>query len=258
MKKDIVLSGVIAVAVHILVLSGPLPRGSNTDGYLYEPVSVSIIHHQKPVAHPPASQARAETGLKPYFLPKSNEAPRQNLIPKTRPSYIKRVMAEPLSAQTNAEANRPEKIAKPSAEAILKKRADMVGEVFVGHSPKVAHEKMEKGASIITASIAKHRAKGDGSAQGTITYAIPKYKDNPLPYYPKIARRRGYEGRTLLRVEVLESGEVGKMEIAASSGFEVLDSAALKAVRGWTFVPGTKNEDKTRQWVMVPIRFSLK
>jgi protein TonB len=92
----------------------------------------------------------------------------------------------------------------------------------------------------------------------SVIYATPKYDENPLPPYPTFARKRGYEGRTLLRVEVLESGKVGGIEIADSSGFDVLDKAARKAVKNWDFVPGTKNGKVVRQWVFVPVRFSLK
>ena len=59
-------------------------------------------------------------------------------------------------------------------------------------------------------------------------------------------------------MEVLETGEVGGIEVANSSGFDLLDEASVRAVKDWHFVPGTKNGNRVRQWVMVPIRFSLK
>jgi len=101
-------------------------------------------------------------------------------------------------------------------------------------------------------------ALGSQQGQDVIVYARPRYKENPLPHYPKVARRRGYEGQTLLRVEVLENGKVGQIEIAGSSSFEILDNAALKSVKGWIFVPGTQNGERIDQWVMVPVRFSLR
>jgi protein TonB len=100
--------------------------------------------------------------------------------------------------------------------------------------------------------------QGDQRGQDAIVFARPKYKQHPLPHYPQVARRKGYEGRTLLRVEVLQSGTVGRIEIADSSGFDVLDKAAVRSVKDWAFVPGTKNGETIDQWVMVPIRFSLK
>lgn len=95
------------------------------------------------------------------------------------------------------------------------------------------------------------------AGQGSITYALPKYKDNPPPDYPSIARRRGYEGRTVVKAEIFEDGRVGAALVAESSGFEILDKAAVKSVRKWLFVPGTSNGKEVRQWVMVPVRFKL-
>ena len=95
-------------------------------------------------------------------------------------------------------------------------------------------------------------------ARYDLSTAQRRYKENPPPNYPKVARIRGYEGSTRLKVEVLESGKVGRIEIASSSGFEVLDKAALESVKNWTFTPGTRSGENIRQWVMVPVRFSLR
>ena len=85
----------------------------------------------------------------------------------------------------------------------------------------------------------------------------PDYGVNPKPNYPKIAKRHGYEGLVVLNVFVLESGNVGKIEIRKSSGYGVLDNSALDAVRKWVFIPGKKNGRAMSSWVVVPIRFDL-
>lgn len=85
----------------------------------------------------------------------------------------------------------------------------------------------------------------------------PDYGVNPKPNYPKIAKRHGYEGLVVLNVFVLESGNVGKIEIRKSSGYGVLDNSALDAVRKWIFIPGKKNGSAISSWVVVPIRFDL-
>ncbi len=239
MRRDIIISGVIAVAVHTLILSGSLPRVSTTNGREYEPVSLSVIHHREPVSGKPSVGQRVETGPRPHSLPENN-SPVQHPIVQTRQDQKKTLVAKPLAKHADVNEGRAEHILKPSAEALPENLVELLDD-----------------PSFLTASIPRHGPKGDGPAHGTVTLAIPKYKDNPPPHYPEVARRRGYEGRALLRVEVLESGKVGRMEIASSSGFEVLDSAAQRSVRGWAFVPGTQNGAETRQWVMVPIRFSL-
>lgn len=96
-----------------------------------------------------------------------------------------------------------------------------------------------------------------GSGQGAEQAGYPDYKINPKPRYPMIARRSGYEGVVLLRVWVMESGKVGKIELERSSGYEVLDKSAIDTVKDWVFIPGKKNGVSISSWVMVPIRFEL-
>lgn len=61
---------------------------------------------------------------------------------------------------------------------------------------------------------------------------------DPKPEYPALARRRGWQGATLVAVEVSADGSVVAVEVATSSGYGVLDRAALRAVRGWRFRGG--------------------
>jgi len=88
--------------------------------------------------------------------------------------------------------------------------------------------------------------------------AVPRYDVNPPPRYPPSARRRGYQGVVLLRVRVLEDGTVGEVRVVRSSGYAVLDRAALEAVKQWRFVPARRGDRPIPMEVRVPIRFSLK
>jgi protein TonB len=83
------------------------------------------------------------------------------------------------------------------------------------------------------------------------------YLRNPPPEYPAFSRRRGEEGRVLLRVHVASDGSPSEVEIRTSSGVERLDRAALDAVRRWRFVPARQGDTPVDAWVLVPIRFSL-
>lgn len=83
------------------------------------------------------------------------------------------------------------------------------------------------------------------------------YLSNPAPSYPRISRRRGEEGRVLLRVRVLADGAAGAVEIAEGSGYARLDEAARDAVRNWRFVPASRADVKIDSWLNVPIVFRL-
>lgn len=84
------------------------------------------------------------------------------------------------------------------------------------------------------------------------------YLHNPPPVYPPTSRRRGEEGRVLLKVWVMPDGRPGNIQLHGSCGFERLDSAALDAVRRWQFVPARRGSEMLGGWVIVPIDFSLK
>jgi TonB family protein len=94
-------------------------------------------------------------------------------------------------------------------------------------------------------------------SKNKIELAHPHYSINQKPDYPLIARRRGFEGTVLLRVLVLENGEVGKVDLEKSSKYQILDSAAIKAVNEWSFIPGKKDGVVLASWVKVPIKFRL-
>lgn len=84
------------------------------------------------------------------------------------------------------------------------------------------------------------------------------YLNNPLPGYPMVARRMGWQGRVVLNVEVLESGLPGQIKVHQSSGRDVLDNAAIQAVRGWKFVAARQNGQVVTKSFLVPIPFVLK
>lgn len=83
------------------------------------------------------------------------------------------------------------------------------------------------------------------------------YLQNPPPAYPLAARRRGLEGRVVLHVQVLENGRCGDISIKQSSGHEILDNAALQAVKEWRFIPAQRGDTAITARVDVPIHFKL-
>jgi protein TonB len=81
--------------------------------------------------------------------------------------------------------------------------------------------------------------------------------NNPKPPYPLAARRRGQEGRVILRAHVREDGVASEVEIEQSSGYELLDNSARQTVQRWHFVPGARGNIAVASWVEIPIAFRL-
>jgi len=94
-------------------------------------------------------------------------------------------------------------------------------------------------------------------SDGEVLFVQPKYAENPKPIYPQEARRKGYEGEVVLKVEVLPNGRVGQIEVKNSSGYELLDRSALATVKQWKFVPAKKGEKTIPLWVNIPVKFQL-
>lgn len=84
------------------------------------------------------------------------------------------------------------------------------------------------------------------------------YLNNQSPAYPLAARRMGLQGRVVLQVEVLADGRCGGIAIQTSSGYAMLDNAALEAVKSWHFVPARQAGNAIDKWFIIPVQFSLK
>lgn len=89
------------------------------------------------------------------------------------------------------------------------------------------------------------------------TDAKPRYRSNPLPKYPYLARQRHWEGLVWLLVTVSTEGRVADLRVAESSGYGVLDRSALKTVRRWRFSPARRAGIPVESQVKVPVKFRL-
>lgn len=82
---------------------------------------------------------------------------------------------------------------------------------------------------------------------------------NPRPEYPYAARRRGIAGTVLVRLVLAADGGVLRAEVAEGSGSELLDAAALAALRRWRFRPAPAGVfgGARPEAVLVPVAFRL-
>ena len=79
----------------------------------------------------------------------------------------------------------------------------------------------------------------------------------PVPHYPKQARLNGEEGIVVVRISVDRWGSVENSQVFQSSGFELLDRAALDATRKIRFKPYQINLLSHRVIVDIPFNFIL-
>lgn len=95
---------------------------------------------------------------------------------------------------------------------------------------------------------------GIGADAGADLRPLP---GNPAPRYPRLARERGWQGRVVLEVAVIGDGTVNNAKIDQSSGYRVLDQAALQVVRRWRFAVDQPRLPPQGTVVRVPITFKL-
>ncbi len=72
-----------------------------------------------------------------------------------------------------------------------------------------------------------------------------------------MAKSRGWTGKVMLRVQVSAQGLSDSVAVDQSSGHEILDEAAVEAVKQWRFIPAKRGETPVASSVIVPIIFNL-
>jgi periplasmic protein TonB len=80
---------------------------------------------------------------------------------------------------------------------------------------------------------------GSGSGAGDGIDTRPYCTYCPAPHYPLLARARGWEGTVHVGLSVAEDGTVQDARLRQSSGYDVLDAAAVAVARQSRFSPPT-------------------
>lgn len=111
-------------------------------------------------------------------------------------------------------------------------------------------------ASGASAPPTKSRQTGAG-AGSSAPIARDARLNNPEPPYPPESRRRGEEGRVVLKVRVSKEGTAESVEVEQSSGHRRLDMVARKTVSRWRFIPAKQNNTAVPAWTGVTIIFKL-
>jgi protein TonB len=75
--------------------------------------------------------------------------------------------------------------------------------------------------------------------------------------YPQRARRLGIEGTVVLLLRVEADGTVARVEVATSSGHEILDRAAAEAAALWRFAPARRDGTAIAYDIRQPVEFTL-
>ena len=115
----------------------------------------------------------------------------------------------------------------------------------------------ETGKTASASEAAPEPPAEDNDQKAGIIASYPLYDINPPPIYPRLARRRQYEGTVLLEVLVGKDGRAAQVRVARSSGYPILDRNARDTVARWRFEPARRNGRPVAMRVEVPIVYKL-
>jgi protein TonB len=88
---------------------------------------------------------------------------------------------------------------------------------------------------------------------------VARFRSPPAPpNYPKRAVAMSQEGVAIVRALIDAEGNAREIRLWRSSGFTLLDEAALQAVRGWAFEPARSAGRAVTAWVEIPVNFQLR
>lgn len=85
----------------------------------------------------------------------------------------------------------------------------------------------------------------------------PDFSANQKPTFPAEAIRLRLEGDVLLEVRISATGQVVQVKVVRSSGHQVLDQAAVEAVKKWSGKPASLSGVPVETVEFLPIEFRL-
>ena len=90
-----------------------------------------------------------------------------------------------------------------------------------------------------------------------VRFTPPTLQVNVEPDYPHEARREGLEGSVEMKLLVSEKGEVKQAIVHKSSGYEILDNAAIEFAKRLKYNPAKKQGKPLDVWVSRVMHYQL-
>jgi len=148
--------------------------------------------------------------------PKPIEPPPPPVIEKPKPIEPPPVL-EPI----------PEKIEEPIPQDVIPKEdavpiyEEPIQEPVQEVTPRVDQEKIEREKK----QLQQRKMDAVELFTNNLAFHISKFKK-----YPRIAMRRNWQGMVLVKMVMLDNGNIQSLSIEKSSGYEVLDNEAMKMI----------------------------
>jgi protein TonB len=200
-------------------------------------LSITLSYH-----HP--QKKTSEGGKKPENIEKIKiQTPK-----KKRKEPVKSTWPKKIERSIKTQITKPLKKSEPPTQEIIQSASEQEAKIVPQLPSEPNHSEFESLPEF----------QGPPTSPPLIREAIPLYRKNPSPKYPRIARRRDYQGTVVIEALVNREGKVEDLRLSHSSGYRVLDRAAMKSVKDWVFEPGRRGDEEVEMWVKIPVRFQLR
>ncbi|KJG15953.1 energy transducer TonB [Photobacterium angustum] len=264
--KRYLIAGCASILFHSLIVSA-MPEKKIITVPLEKSTSVAVnlvsLPNIKPEPIVEPAKAQPPAIVTPQPVAKTTPTPKttmKKLVKKSQPE--KKTVKAPVQPKKKAPK---ETVKKPVTKHIQKKvekktvpknvvKTERKTEKFE-LKPTDSSKPMSSQLALNKPAKAKKTTVGANSPQ---LVSKPTFATKPSAVkYPRLAKRRGIEGTVLVEVLIAKDGHQVKQKLIKSSGANVLDNAALKAIKKWRFSPHIVDGIAIAHRVQIPVRFKL-
>ena len=237
MAKQLQISAVVSITLHILVLIIFAGVRIYTDRNIANsmPVTFVTVQKEKPLRRSPVVRPMISPGETPQ-----RHSPEQYTVHPERRSSVEfyvSIDTQVFSAARSVgqEVFHDAGLQRPAVELRGHLSGPTVSEI--PEDSRLSETRMPSrisGGHELLSDAAPAPAKPDMDVTGDVFQSFARAvrrKIESSKNYPTAAQTAGIEGRTGVRMTILKDGRLEKVEITESSGYEILDKAALQSVR---------------------------
>ncbi len=230
-----VIAGGASLALHaaLLLVSNETKVFAMAAGNPVSSVSLNLVAAPKPTQPQPAPKEEVAEVKEPE--PKPVNKPVEKPIVKKE--VVKKKPVE----------KKPEPVQKPKPKVVTQSELKPENQV----EEKVVKEPVPE-------QMTKPTPQSKGVSAQPVLLDKPAFVSQPVqPRYPRSARKRGIEGVALYEIWLDENGNQIKQVLIESSGADMLDNSALRAIKQWQFSPHISGGQQVAHRVQIPVRFKL-
>ncbi len=209
----------------------------------------------------------APGGTQPPQDAASSNEPAIELPPPEEPpppdfSGFRRIELAPVEEPPPLDVSELKPVEPPKAEPKPKPKAESKSPAKAERAhaaAKPAPPRSASAANFGTPGGVQQAAAGFLPVPAIVWEGKPRYRLPPTPpVYPSRAIELDQKGEVVVRVQLDTEGAAVEIVLHRGSGHELLDRAALAAVRKWHFLPAVRDGRPVPSWVEIPVRFDLR